>query len=37
VVQYPSQYGSSESGPKNPPNGTSMKFLVFCFERPVRG
>lgn len=37
VVQYPSQYGFSESGPKNPPNGTSMKFLVFCFERPVRG
>ena len=29
--------GFSESGPKNPPNGPSMKFLVFCFERPVRG
>ena len=37
VVQYSSQYSSSESGPKNPPNGTSMKLLVFCFERPVRG
>lgn len=37
VAQYPSQFCLSESGPKNPPNGTSMKFLVFGFERPVWG
>lgn len=31
-VQYPSQTPYSEDGPKNPLNGTSMKFLVLCFE-----
>lgn len=37
AAQYPSRFCPSESGPKNPTNGTSMTFLVFCFERPVRG
>ena len=31
-VQYSSQTPYSEDGPKNPLNGTSMKFLVLCFE-----
>jgi len=30
VVQYSSQNPSSEGGAKNPPKGTSMKFLVLA-------
>ena len=37
MAQYPSQDAGSQDGPKNPLKGTSMKFLVLSFERPVRG
>lgn len=37
VVQYPSQFCSVESGPKNPQNGTSMKFLVSELRTPSLG
>jgi len=31
MVQYSSQSTISEGGPKNPPKGTSMKFLVLAW------
>ena len=32
VVQYSSQPTAPEGGAKNPPKGTSMKFLVLAFD-----
>ena len=32
MVQYSSRSSVSEGGPKNPPKGTSMKFLVLALD-----